>query len=478
MVKILLYIFTALNLFLYFYITVLVGSKWKISKAHQRFFFFAFFSFLWILDTLFENILVNVHFYEIIVHLNFSLASLVAISMTSFAINFSNKTKSNLVEYCLIAPGIIVSLLAFSNLFVSVIDLRMINTQKVGYFFYICFLIIYFVILPTIIFFRKLIRTQGIIKKQIQYILFFYLFGITILLIQSIYTNIKGVLSSNTDLLLTNTSIIFSAMIAYFILRYRFMDVRIIIRKGLINAFSLIITLALYTYIVLLFKSSIENYWNVNSTWTAIILIVLVALGFPLLKSLIEKAVDVLFKGRKSIDLAVKELQDQISRKTDLEALIDVIVREVKKYLFIDYAKFFVLNNKDNWFEWHDSESYERIEMNNDLVRYFEKYSHALVCDEISHRIDETEGKFDKEILQKVEKEMKKRHAGLALPYKTEEGLYAIVFLGNREGATPYSVQDIEYLEQMREQVNFTLASAVLYRNAMERIKFQSGQTI
>jgi transcriptional regulator with GAF, ATPase, and Fis domain len=256
------------------------------------------------------------------------------------------------------------------------------------------------------------------------------------------------------------------------------MDIKVIVRKSLIFSSSLIISLAIYTYVALAFKVSIEKYWNVSTTWTAVILVGLVVLGFPVLKSLIEKAVETLFKGKKSIDLAVKGLREQISQKKDLEALIEVIGKEIQKYLKIEQVKCFILNRRDKSFEWAEESMTERIEGNNELVRYFEKYPRALVREEIPHLIEEYIGKFDKEILQKAEKEMKKRQASLALPYRTEDEVYAILMLGKRDNDQPYTIQDVEYLERMREQVNFTLASAVLYRDVMDRIRLQTGQTI
>lgn len=472
MITDLLYIFTAINLCLYLYITITFAKKWNISRAHKSFFFFALFSLLWIVDTLLENTVKEFQYYNLIVHLNYSLAALVAVFMSSFSINFPyNKTFSLKKESLILLPCFIVSILAFTDLFVKPGSLRMINTHLIGYYFYISILLIYFIIIPTVILFRKLIRETGIPKKQIQYILVFYLFGITILLVQSIITNIYGVLSTSIDLFLTDTSILFSAMISYSILRYRFMDIRIIIQKGLIYGISLIATLAIYTYLALFLKDSIEKSWSLTPGITAAILVGLVALGFPLLKMSVDRAVNTLFKGKKSIDLAVKELREQVSQKKDLDALVELVGNSISQYLGVEWAKFFIISHRDHTFVYEGDGETERIQPSNELIRYFEKYPEALVRDEIPHLIEEQDEKFEKEMLQKAEKEMKKRNASLALPFRTEDELYAVVFLGHRQEGSAYSVQDVEYLVQLREQVNFTLASAVLYRDAMERVK-------
>lgn len=325
--------------------------------------------------------------------------------------------------------------------------------------------------------YKKFIQSKGILRIQFQYIFF----GLVIMYTGIVFFSfILPVVFQNANYIYLYSlfTLPFAFFCSYIIFRYRFLDIHVILRKGLIYGVSLITSLAVYTYLALTLKITIEESWDVSPGITAAMLIILVALGFPPLKMLVEKSINTLFKGRKSIDLAVKELREQVSQKKDLDALVELVVNNVTKYLEVDWVKFFIISHRDHTYIFEGDGESEKIQPNNELVRYFEKYSDVLVRDEIPHLMEEKDGKFEKEMLQKVEKEMKKLDASLALPFKTEDELYAVTFLGNRREGSAYSVQDVEYLVQLREQVNFTLASAVLYRDAMERIRVQTGQVI
>lgn len=289
--------------------------------------------------------------------------------------------------------------------------------------------------------------------------------------------NVVGFISQKLDLLITDISFLFVALVAYAMLRYRFMDVRVVIRRGTIYALSLLFSLAIYTYLALLLKDTIEQNWQVNPTWTAVILIALVALGFPPLKSIVEKAVNTLFKGRKSIDLAVKELQEKMTEKTDLDKIVNLISGEIRKYLEVNEVKFFIINHHNRQLVYPSEEGVDEVmERSNDLLRYFEKYREPLVRDEIGHVIEEREGEFEKDMLRQAEKELKKKKASLALPFFTEDEVFGVVFLGERPQNKAYTVEDVKYLERLREQTQFVVANAILYKEAVERVREMAAE--
>ncbi|MFA5135411.1 MAG: hypothetical protein WC505_06535 [Patescibacteria group bacterium] len=251
------------------------------------------------------------------------------------------------------------------------------------------------------------------------------------------------------------------------------MDIHIVVRKSIVYGVSLFIALAVYTYLALLLKTNIEESWNVSPTWTAVILIVLVALGFPPLKKFIERLINSIFKDRKSIDLAVKELKERIAKKTGIDELVEVIVNNIKQYLSIQELKFFLLDRKEGKLTYHPDEYiHESLDLGNGFVHYYSSHWRPLVRDEIPHIISEVDERHAQQ-LGRLEKEMKKRKLSLIMGFKTEDEVIGLIALGEREKQQAYTVQDVEYLKQLRDQVTYTLASALQYRDAIERIRLQ-----
>lgn len=445
------------------------------------FFVAILFGFLWVTCSLLEmvdQLSLNVH--KIVLTIDFAIAPFVAYWFVLFCAHFPNRNKNLTLikEALLLIPIIAVSWLGLSGRVIDIVGKNWGIYNKKIYLLYFFVIFLYFIVFTLILFLKKYKNSTPIEKNQLRYIISGYYISLSSALFASAYNGLVHRFENVTFTILVSITLLFALMSSYAMARYRLFDIKVVIRKGIIFSVSLIITLALYTYIALAFKDSIEKYWNVSTAWTAVILVGLVALGFPVLKSLIEKSVNIVFKGKKSIDLAVKELREQISQKKDLDALLEVISRDIRRFLGVEWVKMFIVNHKDKHYSYSTDVDIEIIEPGNDLLRYFEKYQTVVIYDELSHLIEDQSGQFEKEMLQRVEKELKKRHASLAMPFKTEDEVYGMVFLGKREDDAPYSVQDVQYLEQLREQVNFTLASAVLYRDAMERIRLQAGEEV
>lgn len=469
MISIILYIFTSINLLIYLYIIVAVAGKWKVSKAHRRFFIISLLSFLWVLDVLLENtVSSSVEFYKIIAYSNYFLAALIAGVFASFALHFpKNHPSLTLIkELIFLSPTFILALLSFTNIIIKVNGIKEIQVSLTGYSIYIGILIFYFIIVTGYNFINKYKTRRGITRQQLLYIIIGYLFSIIVLLIQSIITNIYGILPSNIDLLITNSSILFSILVAYAMLRYRFMDIKVVIRKGFIFVSSLIIVLALYTYLALFLKSTIDKYWNISPGWTAFILVCLVALGFPPLKNIVERSINTLFKGKKSIDLAVKEVQEKMANKTDIEALIDLISQEIRKFLGLEEVEILLINRQEKKFIGQE----KSLDFSQAMVQYLQEKGEIVVKEEIPHML-EADHEFDYKALKEVEAKMNKLNIAVAVPVGKGDELISLILLGKKKSQEAFTVEDIKFLERLSGQALFALGNAVLYRDAMARIK-------
>ena len=476
-------IFIGVTSLIYVMLLFLVFKKWDRGKAYRRYIMFLMTGTLWVIvgaievSSLHNNIEINL----VLSKLDFILAGLIAYYVVLFSIHFPIEDKRLTVgkELILFIPILIIILLSVFNKIFYYIGSELTYSAS-GYILYLIVLFNYLLLIPSIILLKKLKISVGINKSRLKYILFGYFISASIALIFSVYFAINP--ASQTSYVFGYANIgtaIFAFSCFYAILRYRFMDIRVIIRKSLIYGGSLIFTLAIFTYFALLLKTIIEESWNINTTWTAIILIALVSLGFPLIKKLVEKLVNSIYKGRMSIDLAVKELREQISKKTDLEELIGIIRIQIGKYLNNNKINVYTIDHRDSKLisKSEDSKS-SFIELHGDLIRYFGKYPTVLIREEISHLLEERQGKFEEEILLKAEKEMKKNKFSLVMPFKNDDEIFALLTLGEKEEGRVYTVQDINYLERLREQTGFILANAILYQETMEHLRLQNEQEI
>lgn len=448
--------------------------KRKKTKAFNRYIWFLVMGAFWVIIGTFEtSSLRNIPSINIFLSkLDFIFASLIAYFLSLFAIHFPTENKRLTIksELLLFIPiGSVILLTIFGKIFYY---------QNSGLVYNILLFIIYFLTIAIYFFpitFYNLItkykHSQGVAHIQLQYIILGLLVAITIGLVLSFEFAINR---SNSTLfsIAYIACIVYAAATSYAMIKYRFMDIRVIVRRGVIYGISLILVLAIYTYLALALKSTIEQSWNINTTWTAIILIALVALGFPPLKRLVEKIVDTTFKGRQSIDLAVQEVRDAVAKKTDAQELADAVAKNIQGYLNANAVKIFLLERTKGCFV-HSPDAMQREELHedsSDLARLALVKPDVIIRDEIPHLIEEGKGNGN---LQRAEHDMKKRHITAYVPLRTEDEVIGIIAVGDRTGSDAYTVQDVQYLEHVRDQVTAPLANALQYRDAMERIRLQ-----
>ncbi len=470
MLDIIIFIITALNIIVYLYIIFAVAKRWRVSKSHRRFLVLEIAGFLWLVAVFLMTFSTALGSHILLVKINFSLAPFVAGFFALFILHFpdNNKRITFNKELLFLLPPLALSVLSFVGVFINVKEIG-IYVPNIAYYIYLLLIAIYFIGFGVYVTLKKYKKIDLVSKRKLKLILIGYGAVVLILFADSAYNNIYGYMNITLDRAVLNSSSIFTIFAAYAMLRYRFLNVRFVVRKGIIYGISLVITLAVYTYLALLFKSRIEESWNISPAWTTIILIALVALGFPPLKALVARVINSLFKDKKSIDLAVKELREKISQKTDIDILREVVENEVKKYLEVPNAKLFLLNKKEQTYS-HENGSAERITSDNPLIEYAQKHSEVLVLEELQHRLEENDNAATKVQLGKASKEMKKQKWELIMPFRTEEEVFGLLIIEETKEGEAYSVQDIRYLEQLREQTAVTLANALLYQEAMERI--------
>lgn len=453
---------------------ILVFTKNVRSQTHKLFGLYCLFVALWSVSTFLSLTVTGKVEMLFWIRLVMALATAQSIAILLFILTFPNQsfTINKKLLILILTAGVITTIICLTPLVFSDIELSSggdVQKTVVAPGIILFILVTIGSIFSSIILsFKRFNKSLGVERIQFQYIFFslilMYSGVIFFAFVQPVFLQ-----NPNYVYLASLFTLPFIFFTTYAMLRYRLMDVRVVIRKSIIYAISLIVILSIYTYVAIIFKASIKELLKLNTTWATAILIALIALGFPSLKIFIEKLINKIFKDKKSIDLAVKEVREMISQETHLDKLVGIIGNEMKKYLEINEIKVYLLYRRDKIFMFTNNGNSDSIEPKNDLIQYFEKYRDVLVQAEISHLLLEKRGKFENEKLSKAEKEMKKRKISLAMPLYTEDEIFGIIMLGDRKDT--YTIQDVRYLERLREQINSILANALLYKDAMERIE-------
>lgn len=170
---------------------------------------------------------------------------------------------------------------------------------------------------------------SNILKSQITYILF----GIIISVVMGILTNAILPLFAISFYSLSGDifSISFGICTAYAITRYRFMDIKVVIKKGIIFFLFLIIVLAICLGVAVGLYFLLKNYLQIEEQVALMICVALLIIILPALQKHLKKQLDKYIK-QEFIDLSVqdKEFANSLSQAHELDDLIFKVLGFIK----------------------------------------------------------------------------------------------------------------------------------------------------
>lgn len=331
-----------------------------------------------------------------------------------------------------------------------------------GFAFHI-FLAIWFfyVIYSSYLLYTKYKITQGVKKEQVKYVLA----GIVI-----------GFIGGSTNYFLwykipippiaNILASVYVGTTAYAIVRHRFMDIRVVLRKGFVHTVSLVILLSLYTYLTLFF----QDYFELNRTYTTLIAVLVITLSIHPLRKWLFRGLDSLFFEPEKDKETLQRFSHEIAKGGEIEDLFKKVQEAFTKGINIKEIKIFILDKTQEKFlaEFpEDIKGRRSVSEESKLVKYLKENKKIVVKEELPYLI---QGEEEREVrkLEEIEMELKKKKAEAVIPIG-EESIFALIFLGSKKSKEAFTVQDVKFLNSFAKQFTFYLGGALLYKQAVER---------
>ncbi|MBU0963875.1 hypothetical protein KKC06_02445 [Patescibacteria group bacterium] len=317
--------------------------------------------------------------------------------------------------------------------------------------------------------FRSWKKESGLKKVQLSYVLLSFSIPAFFIVVFDFVLPFFG--NSYLASFDTLTTLIFVSMIAYSILRYRFFDIKVVIRKGIIHFTSLAIILFLYIYLLIFSQKLFIEKYNWSEQTTTIILVLLIVITIePLRRALIRVVDKVFYSKQKDVEEEASELKSIMSSSLQLDQLLKKIVTEFKAYLAVSDIQF-IWHNKQtgNLENYYKNERRISFSSNNPLFQYLQNNSKLLVTEEIPYLIEEKEN-GEVQLLKEIEYELKQLKVGLVLPIGERGEIIGLLLFNKKENNEAFTADDIHYLSRMQSQMTGAIANALLYKQAVERI--------
>ena len=343
------------------------------------------------------------------------------------------------------------------------------------------FFTIYFILymgLGLINIYRSIRKSKGLIRRQLTYIFI----GVLLAAAVGIITNavLPLIWSSQYNVYGTPFSIIFSICVAYALVRYRLMDIKVILRKGLAYILVLIFVLALFSYLILYIGKTSEDLLNLSTQITTLFTVLVIAIAFHPLKNLVQKLIDKIFlkEKYKFYKQELDEVSQEIRKTAKVDDLLKKVAERMTPTLNVDKVCFYVFNKKDRIYEYvyPDRKSRRDFNKQDPLITYFDKHRKILIREEIPY-LSKSLSAEDRELLRVIDKRLTKHEVEMVVPLGLED-IVGFMLIGPKLSKKVFTDSDLEFLKDLERPFSWALFNALFYIESMEGFYKAEGKII
>jgi signal transduction histidine kinase len=306
-------------------------------------------------------------------------------------------------------------------------------------------------------------NSAGLERIQIKYCLL----GVFIMTILGVTFNliIPMIRSSRLSHFGPVSSIIMVSLIAYAILKYRLMDVDIVLKKG--TTYFLLILLLFLPSCLLVVLTQKFLFKEVNYPFSAIMfsLLLIVAFFFHQIKPGTEKAVEhLLFKDRYDYRETLGRFSKAMVTILDLNSLSQRIIETITQAMGVEKASLFLIDEeKEGYFLLGSRNiagglSMSPLPKTDPLPDYLRKIREIIIREELIKGAKMPE-------LNRIIQQMSALEAEVSIPLISKRELIGMINLSHKFNKDIYSQEDIELLSTLANQAAIAMENSRLYED-------------
>ncbi len=260
-------------------------------------------------------------------------------------------------------------------------------------------------------------------------------------------------------------------IIAYAILRYQLLDIRIVIRQGLLYSIPTILIGTAYFLIITFSLRIFELYTEAEIFLTSLVVAIITALIAEPLRLRAQAFIDRLFFREKyNSTLMLQALSSDVASVLDIYRITSIILEEVSSTLHIPLAAFFLRDQITNRFQLvsqigQDAAQQIEFRQGHPLILWLSTHDQPLT----KHEIDVLP-QFQSMWLSERQ-DLETLAAELFIPIKVHDSLVGVFLVGSKRSEQAYTMEDILTLSTVANQTAVAIDNARLYTSEQTRLK-------
>ena len=264
--------------------------------------------------------------------------------------------------------------------------------------------------------------------------------------------------------LLTSMALIIGAgSIAWAIVRYQFLDIRLIIRRGLIFSLASAVLIGIYLLIYSQGKRLITNMIGVEIPLLEILFIILALLFFQPILGAIERLIEKIFmRDRLDYRNILQDLSRDIMTTLDTAVLREKITTTLREAMSLEDVSLLGVNQDGN-FSLQKENTHFFFSAGDEWIRILKEVNGPIGFDELSLRSSDT---------TPLER-LKALNAYLLIPFSHRGNLVGILTLGEKITKTSFTTEDMTILSVLSSQAAIAFENARLYQEMLEKQRME-----
>jgi len=302
-------------------------------------------------------------------------------------------------------------------------------------------------------------------KKQVNLVLWGIRVSVGLYAFAFIFPHLKILQTSQVVAhLLTSVALIIGASsIAWAIIRYQFLDIRLIIRRGLIFSLASAILIGIYLLIYSQGKRLITEILGLEVPLLEILFLILALLFFQPILSAFERLIENIFmRDRMDYRNILQELSRDILTTLDTVELRQKITDTLREAMSLKKV-FLLIAHRDGSFSAHQEGRRFFFEPEEEWIQLLKRENSPIGFDELSLRTS------DDKALEKL----KILNAFLFIPLIHRNELVGILILGEKATRTHFTTEDMTILSVLSNQAAIALENAQLYQDTLEKQRIE-----
>lgn len=269
-------------------------------------------------------------------------------------------------------------------------------------------------------------------------------------------------------------------ILAYAIIKYRLMDIRVAITRTTI--FVAVYGLVLGLPFVLSTSGKTELIRLLGNLWWTAPLVLMAFLGTvgPFIYIYLKNRAEAfLLREQRRYHSILKNAAVDLTRIRSLQKLLDFVAEIIAESVKITHAAVYFLNDTSNCFILKagislPSELPGSILKNNPLITWLQKNKESLIHDELKRMTEEDRSPA----VEKLEKQLKSLNAAVVVPCFLENKLLDIIILGEKTSGDSYTQEDIDNFAVFASEAALATENALLYDKIENEVKERTQELV